>query len=54
MNFNRAERIVWLEFDTIDEAKEFSNLWHSIKRDSNQRSPKHLNYESKKCEGIKK
>ena len=48
MNFNRAERIVWLEFDTINEAKEFSNIWHSIKR-----SQKHLNVNQKNGEGIK-
>ena len=51
MNFNRAERIVWLEFDTVNEAKEFSNIWHSIKR---SQAPKHLNYEQKNREGIEK
>ena len=48
MNFNRAERIVWLEFNTVEEAKEFSNIWHSIKR-----SQKDLYVGTKKREGIK-
>mgnify|MGYP001273388215 CR=1 FL=1 len=49
MNFNRAERIVWLEFNTVEEAKEFSRAFNNV-----QRSPKHLNEESKKREGLKK
>lgn len=49
MNFNRAERIVWLEFNTVEEAKEFSRAFNSV-----QRSQKHLNVNQKNDEGTKK